>query len=94
MRTGAGTGRTGPRLPRLPHPPPLTPRPRARDQPPGWPGSDAPQRFHLDFAARDPERAEAALLALGATRPGHQPGGDRWRVLLDPAGNPFCVTAS
>jgi hypothetical protein len=24
-------------------------------------------------------------------RPDHQPGGDRWRVLLDPAGHPFCL---
>ena len=35
--------------------------------------------------------AEAACVQLGATRPEHQPGGDRWRVMLDPAGHPFCL---
>ncbi len=29
-------------------------------------------------------------LGLGA----HKPGGDRWRVLVDPAGHPFCLTGN
>ncbi len=29
----------------------------------------------------------------GATKPEYQPGADRWRVLTDPAGHPFCLTA-
>ena len=35
--------------------------------------------------------AERALTALGATVPEFQPG-ETWRVLLDPAGHPFCLT--
>ncbi|MGB8997061.1 MAG: VOC family protein [Pseudonocardiaceae bacterium] len=36
------------------------------------------------------EGAEA--LWLGARRAPEQPAPDRWRVLLDPAGHPFCVS--
>ncbi|MER5642566.1 VOC family protein [Kitasatospora sp. NPDC002227] len=61
-------------------------------RPPDWPGQTVPQQIHLDFAVADLDTAEARLLALGATRPPAQPGGDRWRVLLDPAGHPFCLT--
>ena len=28
----------------------------------------------------------------GATKPAVQPNPDTWRVLLDPAGHPFCIT--
>ncbi|QXQ29097.1 hypothetical protein STALF2_29655 [Streptomyces albidoflavus] len=37
--------------------------------------------------------AETRLSALGAARPEPQPLAERWRVLLDPAGRPFCLTA-
>ncbi|MFG2438870.1 VOC family protein [Streptomyces sp. NPDC048508] len=30
--------------------------------------------------------------ARGATKATDQPDPDRWRVLQDPAGHPFCVT--
>ncbi|AUG75802.1 glyoxalase [Kitasatospora sp. MMS16-BH015] len=59
---------------------------------PQWPGQTAPQQMHLDFAVDDLDEAEALLLELGAAKPDHQPGGDRWRVLTDPAGHPFCLT--
>ncbi|MEU7863688.1 VOC family protein [Nonomuraea sp. NPDC049141] len=39
-----------------------------------------------------PGRAERLALAAGATKATDQPNPDRWRVLLDPAGHPFCVT--
>lgn len=58
---------------------------------PSWPTQDVPQQFHLDFSVEDLDKAEDAALALGATKPDVQPGGDRWRVLLDPEGHPFCV---
>jgi hypothetical protein len=58
---------------------------------PQWPDQSVPQQFHFDFAVEDLEEAETRLLELGATKPDHQPGGDRWRVLLDPAGHPFCM---
>ncbi|WKD31425.1 VOC family protein [Streptomyces xanthophaeus] len=59
---------------------------------PQWPDPSLPQQSHLDFTVDDLDEAEAALLELGAGRPEYQPGGDRWRVLTDPAGHPFCVT--
>ncbi|MER6977105.1 VOC family protein [Streptomyces carpinensis] len=61
-------------------------------QAPCWPDQTVPQQFHLDFEVDDLDEGEALLLALGAARPDHQPGGDRWRVLTDPAGHPFCLT--
>ncbi|WP_442858944.1 VOC family protein [Arthrobacter sp. CAN_A6] len=30
---------------------------------------------------------------MGATPAEHQPTPGQWRVLLDPAGHPFCLTA-
>lgn len=59
---------------------------------PQWPEPSLPQQSHLDFAVDDLDEAEAVLLELGARKPEHQPGGDRWRVLIDPAGHPFCLT--
>ncbi|MEO3753855.1 VOC family protein [Streptomyces sp. B6B3] len=58
---------------------------------PRWPDGTVPQQLHLDFAVDDLAEAETRLLELGADRPDHQPGGDRWRVLTDPAGHPFCL---
>ncbi len=58
---------------------------------PQWPDQDIPQQFHLDFGVTDLDAAEKLALSLGATTPEHQPGGQRWRVLLDPAGHPFCL---
>jgi catechol 2,3-dioxygenase-like lactoylglutathione lyase family enzyme len=62
-------------------------------QAPKWPGQDVPQQFHLDFSVQDLTAAEKWVLELGATKPDHQPGGERWVVLLDPAGHPFCLVA-
>jgi hypothetical protein len=59
---------------------------------PPWP--DPGKQTHLDFRVADVAAAESELLALGATKPDFQPGGDTWTVLLDPAGHPFCITAS
>jgi catechol 2,3-dioxygenase-like lactoylglutathione lyase family enzyme len=61
-------------------------------EPPDWPDGAPPKQFHLDFAVDDLDAAEQAALDLGATKAAHQPEPDRWRVLLDPAGHPFCVT--
>jgi catechol 2,3-dioxygenase-like lactoylglutathione lyase family enzyme len=60
---------------------------------PQWPGQDVPQQFHLDFRVEDLDAAEKWVLGLGAVKPDHQPGGERWRVLLDPAGHPFCLVS-
>jgi catechol 2,3-dioxygenase-like lactoylglutathione lyase family enzyme len=58
---------------------------------PDWPGQEVPQQFHLDFAVDDLDAAQGKALGLGAVVAQTQPGGDRWRVLLDPAGHPFCL---
>lgn len=60
-------------------------------RPPRWPDTDAAKRFHLDMYVDDLDDAEARCVELGAHKPEFQPGGDRWRVLTDPAGQPFCI---
>jgi hypothetical protein len=60
--------------------------------PPTWPSGPRPRQIHLDVRVTDLEGAEARALALGATKPTTQPSPSGWRVLLDPAGHPFCVT--
>ncbi|MEX2985978.1 VOC family protein [Streptomyces sp. C36] len=63
----------------------------ARDhQAPNWPQDELP--FHLDLSFDDVEAGEKRLLELGATKPDHQPGGGQWTVLLDPSGQPFCIS--
>lgn len=36
----------------------------------------------------------AAMISDGTTKPAHQPGGKHWTVLLDPSGQPFCISAA
>ena len=60
-------------------------------RPPRWPAADAPKQYHLDFYVDDLDKAERQALELGAAKPEFQPGADRWRVLTDPAGHPFCL---
>ena len=57
---------------------------------PKWPTQEVPQQMHLDVVVDDLDEGEAAVLELGATRHGHQPG-TTFRVFLDPAGHPFCL---
>ncbi len=61
---------------------------------PTWPGGDTPKHIHLDLAVRDLDEAEAQALRLGARKAAEQPQPDQWRVFLDPAGHPFCLTAN
>ncbi|WP_194891465.1 VOC family protein [Catenulispora pinisilvae] len=60
--------------------------------PPDWPSGPTPKEMHLDVAVADLERAESLALSLGATRAAYQPAPEEWRVLIDPAGHPFCLT--
>jgi catechol 2,3-dioxygenase-like lactoylglutathione lyase family enzyme len=62
-------------------------------RPPRWPDAEHPQQFHIDLRVDDVDKAEAEVLALGATRHEHQPAGlyGGFRVYLDPAGHPFCL---
>jgi len=61
-------------------------------KPPTWPDAGTPKQMHLDLAVDDLDQAEAEALRLGARRAVEQPAPDRWRVLLDPAGHPFCLS--
>ena len=57
---------------------------------PAWPGASI---VHLDFTAGEHlDEPEQRALVLGATAAVPQPD-SRWRVLLDPAGHPFCITS-
>src|ERR1700733_7870190 len=57
---------------------------------PAWPGSSV---VHLDLTAgEDVDRAAARAVEAGAVQAEEQPDA-RWRVLLDPAGHPFCITS-
>jgi glyoxalase superfamily protein len=60
-------------------------------RPPTWPGGALPKQIHLDLAVDELDAAEAEAIRLGARRAGEQPEPGRWRVLLDPAGHPFCL---
>ena len=56
---------------------------------PAWPGSSV---VHLDLTAgADAGAAAARAVSTGAVLADDQPD-PRWRVLLDPAGHPFCIT--
>lgn len=59
--------------------------------PPAWPDTTSDKRYHLDLYVDDLDQAEKECLAAGAAKPDFQPGGEKWRVLTDPAGQPFCI---
>ena len=60
--------------------------------PPVWPSVDGAQQTqtHLDIAVRDLESAVAWAQEASATLADYQPQTDV-RVMLDPAGHPFCL---
>lgn len=60
-------------------------------EPPAWPNEHGSKQFHLDLAVADLDAAQETIVGLGATAVDPQPG-EAWRVLLDPAGHPFCLT--
>ena len=59
---------------------------------PVWPAAPGRQQMmmHLDFEVIDLEAETTRAMNLGAELPEHQPQEDV-RVLLDPAGHPFCL---
>jgi hypothetical protein len=61
-------------------------------KPPTWPEADVPKQIHLDLAVGDLEAAVIESERLGAVPAPVQPAPERWRVLFDPAGHPFCLT--
>lgn len=60
--------------------------------PPQWPAGDGDQQMqaHLDIAVDDLRAGVARAVELGAVEAASQPQDDV-RVLLDPAGHPFCL---
>ncbi|MEI9907996.1 MAG: VOC family protein [Actinomycetota bacterium] len=59
---------------------------------PVWPGVPGLQQMmlHLDFEVTDLKEEVARAISLGATLAEFQPQ-ENVRVLLDPAGHPFCL---
>ncbi|UEJ81163.1 VOC family protein [Brachybacterium halotolerans subsp. kimchii] len=60
---------------------------------PQWPDGPQHQQMHLDLAADDLDAASRAVLAIGGVEAPTQPDPARWRVMLDPVGHPFCLSA-
>jgi catechol 2,3-dioxygenase-like lactoylglutathione lyase family enzyme len=62
---------------------------------PVWPSGPGDQQMqaHLDIGVDDLAAGVARALELGGTLAEHQPQDDV-RVLIDPAGHPFCLFAS
>lgn len=59
---------------------------------PVWPSADGRQQMmmHLDFEVGDLPGSVADAIEMGATLAEYQPQ-DNVRVLIDPAGHPFCL---
>jgi catechol 2,3-dioxygenase-like lactoylglutathione lyase family enzyme len=65
-------------------------------EPPTWPEEPGAQHkmLHLEIQVDDMEAAVAHVLAAGGREAPHQPADrapDELRVMLDPAGHPFCL---
>lgn len=60
--------------------------------PPAWPSNPTEQQMmiHLDFEVHDLDEAVAHALAAGARLASYQPQ-ELVRVMIDPAGHPFCL---
>ncbi len=61
-------------------------------RPAQWPDEACAKRIHLDLQVDDFGEAVENMCAIGASQPDFQPGAGRWRVLLDPDGQPFCLS--
>jgi catechol 2,3-dioxygenase-like lactoylglutathione lyase family enzyme len=62
-------------------------------RPPTWPSDETPKQMHFEWMVDDLEAAVTRLLELGARLAEHQTG-TSLRVMLDPAGHPFCVATA
>jgi catechol 2,3-dioxygenase-like lactoylglutathione lyase family enzyme len=58
-------------------------------RPPHFPDPNASQQMHFDVRVYDVDKAEQAVLAIGATR--LDGDGEDFRVFADPVGHPFCL---
>ncbi len=59
---------------------------------PTWPSPEVEKQVHLELGCDDLTESQAQLVALGATVPEAQPTTNDRRILIDPAGHPFCLT--
>lgn len=59
---------------------------------PTWPAPEVEKQAHLELGVDDIDEAQVRLVALGASVPDGQPAAPDRRVLIDPAGHPFCIT--
>jgi uncharacterized glyoxalase superfamily protein PhnB len=59
---------------------------------PVWPAEEGRQQqmAHLDFFTDDVEKDVRHAIACGA-KPAETQYSDNWRVMIDPAGHPFCI---
>ncbi len=62
-------------------------------QRPSWPEPAVAKQAHLEFGVDDLDSAQAWMGELGAVLATFQPDMSQRRVMLDPAGHPFCLTA-
>lgn len=60
--------------------------------PPTWPRGPVPKQTHIDLDVDDLAEAEKRAVSLGAVRAESQQAPDRFLVLFDPAGHPFCLS--
>lgn len=63
-------------------------------QRPTWPDPGGPGLVHLDIAVDELVDSVVAAEALGAVLAEVQPQPALFRVLLDPAGHPFCLSTA
>jgi len=61
-------------------------------RPPTWGDAAIPKQMHIDLTVDDLDQAEAEAIRLGARLVSEQPAPDRYRIFLDPAGHPFCLS--
>lgn len=61
-------------------------------QRPTWPRPEVEKQVHLELGVDDLDDAQARLVALGAVVPDAPSSSPSRRVLIDPAGHPFCIT--
>jgi hypothetical protein len=61
-------------------------------EPPTWPEGPVPKQAHIDIDVDDLDRAAKRAVSLGAVQAESQRSPDRYLVLFDPAGHPFCLS--
>jgi predicted enzyme related to lactoylglutathione lyase len=60
-------------------------------KPPTWPDPAVPKQMHLHLKVDDLDAAQTDAVRLGARVATEQTNPELWRILLDPAGHPFCL---